>query len=59
MEEADTPRHVLLRCPALAGRRLRRLGTINPGPTIAQDDGVVAALDAGFRAQMSCIGYTP
>ena len=59
-EEADTPQHVLLRCPALAGRRLRRLGTINPGPTISQDNGVmVAALAVGFRAQLSRIGYAP
>ena len=49
-EEADTPRHVLLRCPALAGRRLRRLGTINPEATEVRDDGVVAALAAGYRA---------
>ena len=59
-EEVDTPRHVLLRCPALlAGRRLRCLGTINPEATDVRDDGVVAALDAGFRAQLSLLGYAP
>ena len=58
-EEADTPRHVLLRCPALAGRRLRRLGTINPEATEVRDDGVVAALAAGYRAQLSLRGYAP
>ena len=31
-EKADTPRHVLLRCPALMERRLRRFGTICPDP---------------------------
>ena len=40
-EEADTPRHVLLRCPALlAGRRLRCLGTINPEAADVRDDGI-------------------
>ena len=29
-EEADTPARALLRCPALIGRRLRRLGAISP-----------------------------
>ena len=58
-EEADTPRHVLLRCPALAGRRLRRLGTIYPEATEVRDDGVVAALAAGYRAQLSLRGYAP
>ena len=56
-EEADTPRHVLLRCPALAGRRLRRLGTIYPDVTLARDDGVVTSFTSGYRAQLSRIGY--
>ena len=51
MEEADTPRHVLLRCPALVGRRLRRLGTIDPEATDVRA--------AGFRAQLSLLGYAP
>ena len=50
---------MLLRCPALAGRRLRRLGTINPEATEVRDDGVVAALAAGYRAQPSLRGYAP
>ncbi|KAF0303168.1 RNA-directed DNA polymerase from mobile element jockey [Amphibalanus amphitrite] len=58
-EEADTPRHVLLRCPALAGRRLRRLGNIHLEASMARDDGAVAALAAGYRAQLSLIGYAP
>ena len=59
-EESDTPRHVLLRCPVLlAGHRLRRLDTINPEATDVRDDGVVAALSAGFRAQLSLLGYSP
>ena len=56
-EETDTPRHVLLRCPALARCSLRRLGTIDPDATDVRDDGVVAALAAGFRAQLSLLGY--
>ena len=31
--EADTPTHVLLRCPCLAGTRLRLFGTIHPDTT--------------------------
>ena len=31
----------LFRCPALTGRRLRRLGTINPEAIDVRDDGVV------------------
>ena len=43
-EEADTPRHVLLRCPSLCGRRLRILGSIHAqAPDMTQDD-VVASL---------------
>ena len=57
--EVDTPRHVLLRCPVLAGRRLRRLGTIYPDVTVARDDGVVASFASGYRVQLSRIGYVP
>ena len=32
-EEADTPIHLLLRCPCLASTRLLLFGTINPDPT--------------------------
>ena len=58
-EEADTPRHVLLRCPSLAGHRLRRLGTIHPEATVTRDDDVVASFASGYRAQLSRIGYVP
>ena len=58
-EETDTARHVLLRCPALAEHRLRRLDTINPEATDVKDDGVVAALAAGFRDQMRLLGSAP
>ena len=52
-EEADTPRHVLLRCPSLCGRRLRILGSIHAqAPDMTQDD-VVASLAAGFRSLRS------
>ena len=52
-EEADTPHHILLRCPALMERRLRRLGTICPTPQEVRDDGEVAALAAAMRALQS------
>ena len=48
-EEADTPEHVLLRCPCLAGARLRILDTIYMTPTQLQDDGVVAASARDLR----------
>ena len=48
-EEADTPEHVLIDCPCLAGARLRTLGSIHMSPTQLQDDSVVAALVRGFR----------
>ena len=52
-EEADTPRHVLLRCPSLCGRRLRILGSIHAqAPDMTQDD-VVASLASGFRSLWS------
>ena len=43
-EEADTPIQVLLRCPCLAGTRLRLFGTIYPDPTQLREGGAVAAL---------------
>ena len=51
-EEADTPEHVLLRCPCLAGLRLRLLGNIFVDPTRLRDGGVVAALARGFRRHL-------
>ena len=47
-EEADSPAHVLLRCPCLAGARLRLLGSIYPPPEAMRDATVVAALAAGY-----------
>ena len=48
-EEADTPDHVLTRCPALAGTRLRCLGNIHTQPTELRRGDVVAALAAANR----------
>ena len=47
-EEADTPEHVLLRCPCLAGVRLRVLGNINVEPVQLRDGDAVAALARGY-----------
>ena len=52
-EEADTPRHVLLRCPCLCGARLLALGNIYGRPADLRRDDVVAALAAGFRSYQS------
>ena len=38
-EEADTPQHVLLWCPALMHRRFRRSGSICPTPEEVRGDG--------------------
>ena len=48
-EEADTPEHILLRCPALMGTRLRHLGNILPSNEDVRSSGVVAALGAAAR----------
>ena len=47
-EEADSPAHVLLRCPCLAGTRRRLLGSIHQPPQAMRDADVVAALAAGY-----------
>ncbi|KAF0295398.1 Gag-Pol polyprotein [Amphibalanus amphitrite] len=52
-EEADTPRHVLARCPALMGTRMRVLGSIHPHLMDLRDDDVVAALAAAARSLQS------
>ena len=52
-EEADTPSHVLLRCPALMRQRFLRYGTIIPSPQEVRDDGEVAALAAEMRSFQS------
>ena len=62
-EEADTPRHVLLRCPSLcgpsAGYFYRILGSIHAqAPDMSQDD-VVASLASGFRALRSRLAKPP
>ena len=46
------PQHILLRCPCLAGLRLRKFGNIYVDPTRLQDDDVVAALARGFRRHL-------
>ena len=43
-EGPNTPEHVLLECPCLAGARLRLLGNIRPDPSQLRDGGAVAAL---------------
>ena len=48
-EEADTPEHILLNCPALMGVRLRHLGNIHPSTEEIRSSGVVAALGAAAR----------
>ena len=47
-EGPDTPEHVLLECPCLAGVRLRLLGNIRPEATQLRDGGAVAALARGY-----------
>ncbi|KAF0314720.1 hypothetical protein FJT64_000079 [Amphibalanus amphitrite] len=44
----DTPEHVLLRCPCLAGARLRLTGNIHIRPEKLKDGELVAALAAGY-----------
>ena len=51
-EEADTPAHILLRCPALWQRRRRLLGD-PPDQRGLQDSGVVASLASSYRALQS------
>lgn len=47
-EGADTPEHVLLSCPCLAGARLRMTGNIHLRPEQLRDGGLVAALAASY-----------
>ena len=46
--EADTPEHILLRCPALASTRLRPTGSIDINPSQLRDAELVVALAASF-----------
>ncbi|KAF0287014.1 hypothetical protein FJT64_014494 [Amphibalanus amphitrite] len=52
-EEADTPQHVLLRCPALMATRHRLLGSINPDLEEVRSGAIVAALGAAHRSLQS------
>ena len=52
-EEADTPEHVLLRCPALMSTRMRTLGTIMPRMEDVRAAAPVAALGAAHRTLQS------
>ena len=56
-EGPDTPEHVLLRCPCLAGLRLRLLGTIYIDEAQLRDGGVVAALCRGYLRHAEPLGY--
>ena len=56
-EEADTPTHVLLRCPCLAGTRLRVFGTIHPDRTQLRDGGAAATLARGYLHHREPMGY--
>ena len=48
-EEADTPHHILLRCPALMTTRFRITGFIHPTMAEARSSTYVAALGAAAR----------
>ena len=52
-EEADTPQHILLRCPALMRTRHRLLGTICPNMEDVRSAATVAALAAAYRSLQS------
>ena len=56
-EGPDTPEHVLLKCPCLAGARLRLCGNINPDPSQLQDGGVAAVLVRGYLWHQEPLGY--
>ncbi|KAF0290622.1 Ribonuclease HI [Amphibalanus amphitrite] len=57
--QADVPEHVLLRCPALAGARLRLTGSIHVDPSRLRDADLVAALEAGYLRHREPLGYGP
>ena len=56
-EEPDTPEHVMMRCPRLAGTRLRLFGTIYPETRQLRDGGAVAALARGYLWHREPAGY--
>ena len=47
-KETNSPGHILLRCPSLAGTRPRLLGAIHPPPEAMRDADAVAVLTAAF-----------
>ena len=51
--------HLGMYCSGAQRWRDVACGTINPEATDVRDDGVVAALTAGFRTQLSLLGYAP
>ena len=56
-EEAETPRHVLLRCPAHMRLRFRLTSNINPNPEEVRGSEVVTALVAARRRLQSRLSY--
>ena len=56
-EETDTPTHVLLGCPCLAGTRLRLFGNNHPHPRQLRDGGAVAALARGYLTHRESLDY--
>ena len=52
-EEADTPKHVVLRCPALMSTRYKLLGCLYPEMEDVRSADVVAALGAAYRDFLS------
>jgi hypothetical protein len=58
-EEADTPRHILLRCPALMHSRLRLLGSMCPSEEDVRSSDVIAALVTAYRSLQSRSATSP
>ena len=56
-EDPDTPEHVLLECPCLAGVRLRFLGNIRQDPMQLRGGGAVAASGHGYPRHQEPLGY--
>lgn len=56
-EDPDTPEHILLECPCLAGVRLRLLGNnIRPDPSQLRDGEAVAAIGRGYLYHQEPLG---
>ena len=60
-EGADTPEHVMLRCPCLTGARFRATGNIHVSPERLRDGGLVATFAAGYlpATRSPSRGYRP